>query len=327
VPYRVVECPTLSYLNEKIFMVDELKLAFEHPQERSKELLEINPLDRISLRNHIREVEIGAFHSERGAKQRIQFNIVVEVIIPTNPDDDVDLIFSYDTITSAIDNELSLGRINLLETLAERLASNILSDQRAVRAFIRIEKLDRGPGFLGVEIVRKTIDRAISSKLTLPDCLIVFIGNDLIQSDFTAELLEILALQQYPIIITVPPICQSLPVPMSSFSKMRVALLAMDQNAWILSDVRPDVQVVETRTELEWAIRNRKVSVWGPSKLVMSSDIDFKETPYDVSDLTLWLAQQINTKGIFSIGSGAKGLGQELSLDSVLKSKKIPRCN
>ena len=59
----------------------------------------------------------------------------------------------------------------------------------------------------------------------------------------------------------------------------------------------------------------------------MSSDIDFKETPYNVSDLTLWLAQQINTKGIFSIGSGAKGLGQELSLDSVLKTKKIPRCN
>ena len=143
-------------------MVDELKLAFEHPQERSKELLEINPLDRISLRNHIREVEIGAFHSERGAKQRIQFNIVVEVIIPTNPDDDVDLIFSYDTITSAIDNELSLGRINLLETLAERLASNILSDQRAVRAFIRIEKLDRGPGFLGVESARQGLGVTVS---------------------------------------------------------------------------------------------------------------------------------------------------------------------
>ncbi len=314
---------TLKRLYEKIFMVDELKLAFEHPEKRSKELLEVNPLDRISLRNHIREVEIGAFHSERGAKQRIQFNIVVEVIIPMNPDDDVDLIFSYDTITSAIDKELSLGRINLLETLAERLASNILSDQRAVRAFIRIEKLDRGPGFLGVEIVRKANESAISSKLTLPECLIVFISNELIQSDFTIELLEILALQQYPVIITVPPIFQSLPVSMSIFSKMRVALLAMDQNAWILSDLIPDVQVVETRTELEWAIRNKKVSVWGPSKLVMSSDIDFKENSYSVVDLTLWLAQQINTKGIFSMGSEAKGLGEELSLDSVLKSKRI----
>jgi dihydroneopterin aldolase len=110
---------------------------------------------------------------------------------------------------------------------------------------------------------------------------------------------------------------------MSIFSKMRVALLAMDQNAWILSDLIPDVQVVETRTELEWAIRNKKVSVWGPSKLVMSSDIDFKENSYSVVDLTLWLAQQINTKGIFSMGSEAKGLGEELSLDSVLKSKRI----
>ena len=55
----------------------------------------------------------------------------------------------------------------------------------------------------------------------------------------------------------------------------------------------------------------------------MSSDIDFKENSYSVADLTLWLAQQINTKGIFSMGSEAKGLGEELSLDSVLKSKII----
>ena len=37
------------------------------------------PLDRISLRDHTVEVEIGAFQAERGSTQRISFNVVVEI--------------------------------------------------------------------------------------------------------------------------------------------------------------------------------------------------------------------------------------------------------
>ena len=63
-------------------------------------------------------------------------------------------MISYDTITEAIEHELAAERINLLETLAERVAARCLADRRAVRVFVRIEKLDRIPGALGVEIVR-----------------------------------------------------------------------------------------------------------------------------------------------------------------------------
>ena len=49
---------------------------------------------------------------------------------------------------------LSEERLNLLETLAERVAERILLAPQAQRVFVRIEKLDRGPGNLGVEIVR-----------------------------------------------------------------------------------------------------------------------------------------------------------------------------
>ena len=184
---------TLKRLYEKIFMVDELKLAFEHHEKRSKEPLEVNPLDRISLRNHIREVEIGAFHSERGAKQRIQFNIVVEVIIPMNPDDDVDLVFSYDTIISAINKELSFERINLLETLAEKIANNILSDKRAKKIFIRIEKLDRGPGALGVEIVMSNFGKKVSTIKSLPACYLIVLGKKIFQQDRVKQLIDVLS--------------------------------------------------------------------------------------------------------------------------------------
>ena len=59
-------------------MKNEIKLAFSHPVERSISNISDIELDRISLRDHIVEVEIGAFQSERGLTQRICFNVVVE---------------------------------------------------------------------------------------------------------------------------------------------------------------------------------------------------------------------------------------------------------
>ena len=136
-------------------MTNEIYLAFAHPKERS-EASEVDMVhDRISLRDHIVEVEIGAFQSERGSKQRICFNIVVEVRpIDHELEDDVDRILSYDKVTEAIMIELNFERLNLLETLAARIADRILIEPQAIRVFVRIEKLDRGPGALGVEIVR-----------------------------------------------------------------------------------------------------------------------------------------------------------------------------
>ena len=62
------------------------------------------PLDRISVRDYIRQVEIGAFRTERGVTQRIRFNVVLEVSHHTAAqDDDVDKVISYDTITEAIE--------------------------------------------------------------------------------------------------------------------------------------------------------------------------------------------------------------------------------
>ena len=136
-------------------MSNEIHLAFAHPKERSEASETGSVHDRISLRDHIVDVEIGAFQSERGSKQRVCFNIVVEVKpFQYTIEDDVDRILSYDKVTEAITIELNVERLNLLETLAERIADRILTEPQAIRVFVRIEKLDRGPGALGVEIVR-----------------------------------------------------------------------------------------------------------------------------------------------------------------------------
>ena len=85
------------------------------------------PLDRLSVRDHIVEVEIGAFQQERGTTQRVCFNVVVEIApLPADLDDDVDRILSYDKVTEAIGYELARERLALLETLAERIAERIL---------------------------------------------------------------------------------------------------------------------------------------------------------------------------------------------------------
>ena len=146
-------------------MSTDIHLAFAHPEERAEATASADPRDRISLRDYLVEAEIGAFQLERGHRQRLMFNVVVEVRPQSGPiDDDVDRIMSYDTITEAIADELSAGRLNLLETLAEHIAERILSHPRAMRAFVRIEKLDRGPFKLGVEIVRTAAEMPVTAQ-------------------------------------------------------------------------------------------------------------------------------------------------------------------
>ena len=92
-------------------MTSEIKQAFAHPEVRSQETAGDEPLDRISVRNHVVEVEIGAFQIERGITQRLSFDIVVEVRPSSgSKTDDVDDILSYDRVTEAISAELAHER-------------------------------------------------------------------------------------------------------------------------------------------------------------------------------------------------------------------------
>src|SRR5690606_7620687 len=108
------------------------QIAFAPLETRAKAMAGADPRDRISLRDHVVEAEIGAYQKERGHKQRLRFNVVVEVRRITAPlEDDVDRILSYDRITEEIAAELSQSRLNLLETLAEHIAERILAEPQA----------------------------------------------------------------------------------------------------------------------------------------------------------------------------------------------------
>ena len=50
---------------------------------------------------------------------------------------------------------VALGHVMLAETLAERVAALLLEHPRVMRARVRVEKLDLGPGAVGVTIERE----------------------------------------------------------------------------------------------------------------------------------------------------------------------------
>jgi hypothetical protein len=54
-------------------------------------------------------------------------------------------------------------------------------------------------------------------------------------------------------------------------TQRRIDLLAIEQNAWVLAARDPRCVVVASRTEIDWAMKQRQVIVWAPSKLVLDA--------------------------------------------------------
>lgn len=287
-------------------MPNEIRLAFAHPAERAHATAPAGPLDRISLRDHIVEVEIGAFQAERGITQRISFNVVVEVR-PITGDlaDDVDRILSYDRVTEAIATELAAERLNLLETLAERIAERILLEPQAVRSFVRIEKLDRGPGALGVEIVRSADDLKTQPHSTAtphPHPHVVCLSNPAIRSPNLTQWLDQLEARHEPVILCVGHADTPSPKTGHRMTQRRVDLLALEQNAWVLAGRDDRCVVVNTRTELDWAMKNGQISVWAPSKIVLDAVDGPRTGPDDPVALAAWFAGHMEARDLLLIG-------------------------
>jgi 7,8-dihydroneopterin aldolase/epimerase/oxygenase len=300
-------------------MTTDIRLAFAHPEERAAASASADPRDRISLRDHIVEVEIGAFQQERGTRQRVQFNVVVEVRPQQQPlNDDVDKILSYDTITDAIASELAAERLNLLETLAERIAERILAEPQAMRAFVRVEKLDRGPGKLGVEIVRSRAEAPVKAVGTdgveeAVHPLVVYLDNPTIANPDLSARLDALQARGVPVILTVG--VPDLPRPQTGHkpTQRRIDLLAIEQNAWALAARDPRCVVVATRTEIDWAVKRGQMIVWAPSKLVLDA-VDGPQARDPVA-LSLWLAELMAASGLVVHGTVALPAGSRVPVE------------
>ncbi|MBI1171275.1 FolB domain-containing protein [bacterium] len=300
-------------------MISDISLAFAHPEERSLASASADPRDRISLRDHVVEVDIGAFQKERGHTQRVMFNIVVEVRPTPQPlNDDVDRILSYDRLTEAIATELAAERLNLLETLAERVAERILAEPQAMRAFVRIEKLDIGPYKLGVEIVRSRAEAALQvvgqdGQEAALHPLVIFLDNAAIVAPDLGARLDAWAARGQPVILTVGLPDEARPQTGHKPTQRRVDLLAIEQNAWVLAARDPRCVVMATRTEIDWAVKRGQILVWAPSKMVL----DATDGPQsrDPVVLALWLAETMAAERLIVHGTVALPAGSRVTVE------------
>ena len=112
---------------------------------------------RILVNDLIIVCEIGVSPHEHGKYQRVRVNLELDMADGDAPlHDDLRKTVSYSDIIARLQAMVVTGRVNLAETLAERIAALCLEDRRVRKARVRIEKLDIYPdgASVGVEIER-----------------------------------------------------------------------------------------------------------------------------------------------------------------------------
>ena len=112
----------------------------------------------VFLRDLVLHASIGIHPHERGARQRVRINVDLGVAEdPAHENDRLDRVVDYEVIANRVREIATTSHINLVETLAERIAAACLQQERVLLARIRVEKLDVFADAVaaGVEIERR----------------------------------------------------------------------------------------------------------------------------------------------------------------------------
>lgn len=115
----------------------------------------------LTRRIFVRDLElaalIGVHRHEQDGRQRVRINLDLDVLEGDHPAQDrLSDVVCYADIVAGVRALIAAGHINLVETLAERIATQCLSDRRVLSAKVRVEKLDvfADAASVGVEIER-----------------------------------------------------------------------------------------------------------------------------------------------------------------------------
>lgn len=137
---------------------------------------ETNRLDALApamrhmfVRDLVLEAHIGVHAHEHGRTQRVRINLDLAVredapetasrqmSRPAVGRDDLARVVDYERIVVEARAAVAAGHVQLVETLAERLAELCLADRRVSHVRVRVEKLDvfADTASVGVEIERR----------------------------------------------------------------------------------------------------------------------------------------------------------------------------
>lgn len=113
--------------------------------------------DSIFIKDFIIDCNIGVYAEEKGITQKVRLTVDAYLACGVRSiKDEMIEVPSYTDILDSIEKITKKGHINLVETLAEKIAQLLLLDKRIGGVRVVVEKLERGP-IRGVKIYRTRI--------------------------------------------------------------------------------------------------------------------------------------------------------------------------
>jgi len=115
----------------------------------------------VFIKDFIIEEIIGIHKHERIKKQKIKFNIILDINQSSVPDEkNIKSIVDYEKITNKLEKLTKSTKYNFIESLAEDSFGEIFQDKRINSVKIKIEKPDaiKNAGSVGVEVFKTRKD-------------------------------------------------------------------------------------------------------------------------------------------------------------------------
>ncbi len=112
---------------------------------------------RVFVRDLVIPCSIGIYPREKGLRRRVRVNAELSVGETISGRDDFAEAVNYETVVDGIKAIAEAGHINLVETLADRIANLCLEDRRVTSVRVIVEKLDVYPEAesVGITLERK----------------------------------------------------------------------------------------------------------------------------------------------------------------------------
>ena len=111
----------------------------------------------VFIRDLMVDCSIGIYSFEKEHEQRVRINVDLAVREGEKPiDDNIQNVICYEQLANGIEAIIAEGHVNLVETLAEKIAAMCLRQSEVLSARVRVEKLDilEAAESVGVEIER-----------------------------------------------------------------------------------------------------------------------------------------------------------------------------
>ena len=114
-------------------------------------------LVRILISDLVLLASLGVHPHEQKRPQRVRINVELMAQENRSSNDELKDVVCYESIVDSIKRIIDSGHVNLVETLAVKIADTCLEDSRVVSAKVRVEKPDaiREAAMVGIEIERK----------------------------------------------------------------------------------------------------------------------------------------------------------------------------